>query len=87
MDFLKIFWDVCREKGILVFQNEEIFIQLDELDELNKITRAWVGIHYSVTQAQKYYASFHNGLSTVALPKTSCMYWRGNSWSLLSHSF
>ena len=26
--------------NILVFQNEEIFVQLDELDKLNKITHA-----------------------------------------------
>ena len=32
------------------FQDEEIFIQLDELD---KITHAWIGFNYSLTQAQK----------------------------------
>ena len=30
--------------NILVFQNEEIFVQLDELDKLNKITHAWIRI-------------------------------------------
>ena len=34
-------------------QNEQIFIQLDELDELNTITHAWIGFKYSLTQAQK----------------------------------
>ena len=38
---------------ILVFQNEEIFVQLDELDELDRITHAWIGFNYSLTQAQK----------------------------------
>ena len=32
------------------FQNEDIFIQLDELD---KITHALKGFNYSLTQAQK----------------------------------
>ena len=32
------------------FQNEEIFIQLDELD---RITHAWIGFNYSITQTQK----------------------------------
>ena len=27
------------------FQNEGIFVQLDELDELDKFTRAWIRIH------------------------------------------
>ena len=35
------------------FQNEDIFVQLDELDELDKITHAWIGFNYSLTQAQK----------------------------------
>ena len=26
----------------LVLQNEEIFVQLDELDELDRITNAWI---------------------------------------------
>ena len=39
--------------NILVFQNEETFVQLDELDELDRITHAWIGFNYSLTQAQK----------------------------------
>ena len=35
------------------FQNQDIFVQLDELDELDKITHAWIGFNYSLTQAQK----------------------------------
>ena len=29
----------------LVFSNEGIFIQLDELDEMDKFTHAWIRIH------------------------------------------
>ena len=35
------------------FQNEDIFVQLDKLVELDKITHAWIGFNYSLTQAQK----------------------------------
>ena len=35
------------------FQNEEIFVQLDELDKLDRITRSRIGFNYSLTQAQK----------------------------------
>ena len=35
------------------FQNEEIFIQLNELDELDKITPAWLRFNYNLTQAQR----------------------------------
>ena len=35
------------------FQNEEIFVKLDELDELDRINHAWIGVNYSLTQAQK----------------------------------
>ena len=43
-----------RKKLKLVFlQNEEIFVQLDELDELNRIAHAWIGFNYNPTQAQK----------------------------------
>ena len=35
------------------FQNEETFVQLDELDELDRITHAWIGFNYSLTQVQK----------------------------------
>ena len=34
------------------FQNEEIFVELDELDELDRITHAWIEFNYSLTQAQ-----------------------------------
>ena len=37
----------------MFFQNEEIFVQLDELDELDRITHAWIGFNYSFTEAQK----------------------------------
>ena len=35
-------------------QNEEILVQLDELDELDRITHACIGFSYSLTQAQKH---------------------------------
>ena len=38
---------------IQFFQNEEIFVQLDELDELDRITHAWIGFNYSLIQAEK----------------------------------
>ena len=38
-----------RIRTIYFFQNEGIFVQLDELDELDKITHAWIRIHYSLT--------------------------------------
>ena len=38
---------------IKFFFNEEIFVQLDELDELDRITHVWIGLNYSLTQAQK----------------------------------
>ena len=34
----------------IFFENEEIFVQLDEVD---RITRTWIGFNYSLTQAQK----------------------------------
>ena len=34
-------------------QNEEIFVQLDELDDLDRITHEWIGFNYSLIQAQK----------------------------------
>ena len=37
----------------LLFQNEVILVQLDELDKLDRITHAWIGFNYSLTQAQK----------------------------------
>ena len=35
------------------FPNEDIFVQLDELDELERITQAWIGLNYTLTQARK----------------------------------
>ena len=35
------------------FQNGEIFVQLDELEEFDKTTHAWIGFNYSLTQAKK----------------------------------
>ena len=40
------------DRSILVLLNEEIFIWLDELDELDKLTHAWIRFNYSLTQAQ-----------------------------------
>ena len=37
----------------LVFLNEEILVQLDELDKLDRITHTWIGFNYSLKQAQK----------------------------------
>ena len=38
----------------IFFQNEEIFIQLHELDELDEFdTNAWIAFNDSLTQAQK----------------------------------
>ena len=33
------------------FQNEEVFVKLDELDKFYRITHAWTGFNYSLTQA------------------------------------
>ena len=38
--------------NLFFFLNEEILLQLDELDELNKITCAWIGLNCSLTQTQ-----------------------------------
>ena len=35
------------------FQNEEIFVQLDKLDELDRITHARITFNYNLTQARK----------------------------------
>ena len=32
---------------------EELFVQLDELDKLDRITQAWSGFNNSLTLAQK----------------------------------
>ena len=42
-----------KHSSFFFLQNEQIFIQLDELDELDTITHAWIGFKYSLTQAQK----------------------------------
>ena len=39
--------------NLVFFQNEEIFVKLDELDELDRITQAWIGSNYSLIQVQK----------------------------------
>ena len=41
------------DKTFYFFQNEEIFVQLDELDELDRIIDAWKGFNNNLTQAQK----------------------------------
>ena len=38
---------------LVFFQNEEVFVQLDELDELDRITHAWIWLNCCPTQAQK----------------------------------
>ena len=35
------------------FQNEEIFVEVDELDNLDRITHVWIGINYNLAQAEK----------------------------------
>ena len=44
---------ICSFDNLVFFQNEEIFVQLDKLDELDRIPQAWIGFSYSLTQAQK----------------------------------
>ena len=38
---------------LVFFQNKDIFVQLDYLDELDRITDARIGFNCSPTQAQK----------------------------------
>ena len=38
---------------ITLFELHNLKVQLDELDELDKITHAWMIFNYSLTQAQK----------------------------------
>ena len=38
---------------LVFFQNEVIFVQLDELDDLDRIINAWIGFNYSLTKTQK----------------------------------
>ena len=45
--------EIINHNNIVFFQNEEIFVQLDELDEFDRIIHAWIGFNYSLTQAQK----------------------------------
>ena len=34
------------------FENDAIFVKLDESDELDWITQTWLGFNYSLSQAQ-----------------------------------
>ena len=38
---------------VFFFKNEEIFVQLEELEEFYKITHALIGFNYSLTEARK----------------------------------
>ena len=38
---------------LVFFQNEAIFVQLDELDKLDRGTQVWIGFNLNLTQAQK----------------------------------
>ena len=42
---------MIKETQPSFFQNERIFIQLDELDELDKITHAWIRINLQSHQS------------------------------------
>ena len=42
-----------KTKHTSFFQYEVIFVQLDELDELYRITHAWIRFNNSLTQVQK----------------------------------
>ena len=42
-----------RAKQWTFFQNEVIFVQLDELDKFDTLTHAEIGFNYSLTQAQE----------------------------------
>ena len=37
----------------LFFQNKQIIFHLYKLDNLDRISNAWIGFNYSVTQTQK----------------------------------
>ena len=39
---------------LFFFQNEAIFVQLDELDKLDKIIRAWIRIHLQFHTSIEY---------------------------------
>ena len=45
-----LLWNISHSS---FYQNEDIFVQWDELDELNTIIHAWIGFSYSLTQVQK----------------------------------
>ena len=45
--------DRRTKNNLVFFQNEDIVVQWDELDELDKITHAWIGFNYSLSQEQK----------------------------------
>ena len=44
---------MCQSIHSIFFKNEEIFVQLDELDEWDRITQAYIGFNNSLTKAQK----------------------------------
>ena len=44
---------ILTQSSSSFLQNEEILVQLDELDELDRITHTCIGFNYSLTQAQK----------------------------------
>ena len=61
-DLEKYLWTLDSFFCILqssLFQNEDIFFQLDELDELDRFTHVWIRLYYSFTQAQKTF--WNNG--------------------------
>ena len=39
--------------NLFFLKNEDIFVEVDELDELNRIIHAWIQSNFSLTQAQK----------------------------------
>ena len=47
------FLGIKYKNNLVFFQNEDIFVQLDELDLLDKITHACIVFNYSLTQVQK----------------------------------
>ena len=49
VELLQITWSEFE----IAFLNEEIFVQLNELDKLDRITHASIGFSNSLTQTQK----------------------------------
>ena len=45
--------DKKLSKSSSFFKIGEIFVQLDELDEVDRITHEWIEFNYIVTQTQK----------------------------------